>query len=299
MLRLAATSIGPIAAEILAEGHDVEVLAVFERSFYLLAHNGLVCVGAEGIGRGPINVILHDAGAVSWQNAGILAEVKGHALADRLVIGEHFTASLIAAERWQPPAWTPFDPATADRGLAALRALALQRMPEAGLAPLVFAADGKGPRTPATRAAASQVHVLQARLPRALSAGAIDAESLRALTLLLGLGPGLTPSGDDLIGGMMLALTALGHADLRDALWHGLAPELDDLTTEISAMHLSAAADGLGAEAVHLLANVLLAGDTRALPGQLDGVARIGHCSGWDTLAGFVLTIAAAVGNGT
>ncbi len=295
MIRLTASSIGPIAAEILTEGRELEVVAVFERSFYLLAHDGLVCIGAEDIGRGPINVTLRDADAVVWPNAGVFPEAKGRAHADRLVIGETFVTSLSAAERWQPPPWAAYDPDAAGKGLEALRALAAGRLPEAGLAPLVFAPDSKGARTPVARAAVSQVAVLRAGLPRALSAGTFDAESRRSLTLLLGLGPGLTPSGDDLIGGILLALTALGRPDLRDALWHILAPELNDLTTEISAMHLSAAADGLGADAMHGIANAILAGDTHAVPGHLDRIARIGHCSGWDTLAGFTLTIGAAL----
>lgn len=296
MIHLTATSIGPIAVDLLADHADVEVIAAFEHSFYLLMQGGLVCAGAESIGRGPINVTLAEADKVDWRQSGVFHEVKGQSHADRLVIGQDVTLSLASAERWQAPLWVAFDEKAAGRGLAALRALAAGRLPHEGLASLVFSADAGGARTPEAKAAAQQMRDLQVRMPQVLASEADDG-TIRSLTLLLGLGPGLTPSGDDLIGGIMLALTALGRPGLRDSIWQALVPELGDLTTEISAMHLSAAADGLGAEAIHALANTVLAGNTRELPERLDRVAHIGHCSGWDTLAGFVLTMTAALRN--
>lgn len=297
MLRLAATSIGPIAADILASHHELEVLAVFERSFYLMAHGGLVCVGADGIGRGPLNVPLADAEAIDWRQLGVDTEVKAEAHGPTLVIGEDIRISL-DAPAWQPPDWAVFLPEPSENGLVTLHMSAAQKLPKDGLAALVLAAGDAGPRNPEARAAAGEVATLVARLPALLDTEVLDDQSKRALTMLLGLGPGLTPSGDDLIGGILLALTALDRTRLRDAIWDALTPELGDLTTEISAMHLSAAADGMGAEAVHALANAVLEGDEGQIPAYLDRVARIGHCSGWDTTAGFTLTIAAALSKG-
>jgi hypothetical protein len=297
MIRLSATSIGPIAADILATHHDLEVLAVFERSFYLMAHGGLVCVGAQGIGRGPINVPLAGAAAIDWRQLGIDAEVKAEAHGRTLLIGEEVRISL-DAPAWQPPEWAVFSPDTSENGLVALHMHSAQRLPQQGLAALVLAAGDVGTRNPEAKAAAREVATLRSQLPDMLATEQLHSDSIRALTLLLGLGPGLTPSGDDLIGGMMLALTAIDRIRLRDAIWDALTPELGDLTTEISAMHLAAAADGMGAEAVHELANAVLAGDEAAIPAYLDRVGRIGHCSGWDTMAGFALTIAAALSQG-
>jgi hypothetical protein len=298
MIHLAATSIGPIAAELFAAHREIEVIAAFERSFYLMCHGGLVCVGVEGIGRGPINVTLEDAEKIDWRDAGVFHEVKGEAGPGRLVIGDDVTIRLDDTPVWQPPAWAPYDRGRAERGVTLLRQLATDRAPDEGLAALVFAPGSNGARTPTARAASAQMAALAAGLPAMLRDGRPSPDLERALTLLLGLGTGLTPSGDDVIGGVFLALTALGRAPLRDALWAGLASELGDLTTEISAMHLSAAADGLGAEAVHALANAMLAGDRQAIPGQLERVGRIGHTSGWDTVTGFALTLAAALHGG-
>ncbi|MFX8976555.1 DUF2877 domain-containing protein, partial [Acinetobacter baumannii] len=40
-----------------------------------------------------------------------------------------------------------------------------------------------------------------------------------ALVNLIGLGPGLTPSGDDLVGGALIALAELDLPNIRDVLW--------------------------------------------------------------------------------
>jgi len=107
---------------------------------------------------------------------------------------------------------------------------------------------------------------------------AVPAEAAR----LIGLGPGLTPSGDDYFGGMLVALRALARNAQADALWRWLQPRLAAGTSALSAAHLEAAAAGEAHEIVH---EVLL--DPR-LAQKLD---RIGHCSGWDALAGAVAVL--------
>ena len=102
---------------------------------------------------------------------------------------------------------------------------------------------------------------------------------------LIGLGPGLTPSGDDYLGGMMIALHALARDARAGALWRWLQPRLATATSAISAAHLAAAAEGEGHEALHRV----LQGT--APPSALDAV---GHCSGWDALAGAAAVLRAS-----
>ena len=94
---------------------------------------------------------------------------------------------------------------------------------------------------------------------------------------LIGLGPGLTPSGDDYFGGMLVALRGVGRDAQAAALWRWLEPRLAAGTSAISAAHLAAAAAGEAHEIIHeVLSN----------PSQAQKLDRIGHCSGWDALAG-------------
>jgi len=96
---------------------------------------------------------------------------------------------------------------------------------------------------------------------------------------LIGLGPGLTPSGDDYLGGMMVALQALARDSQVHALWRWLQPRLATRTSALSAAHLAAAAAGEAHEALH---RVLQAPS----PSSLAALSAVGHCSGWDALAG-------------
>jgi hypothetical protein len=111
---------------------------------------------------------------------------------------------------------------------------------------------------------------------------------------LVGLGPGLTPSGDDLLGGMMIALmaTAGGRAPAANCLRRSILRHAGDGTTLISAALLAEAAAGAGSDGVHrLLGSLLQARDTPSPLGHALDVAAVGHTSGWDCLAGLVLGI--------
>ena len=102
---------------------------------------------------------------------------------------------------------------------------------------------------------------------------------------LIGLGPGLTPSGDDYFGGMLVALRALGRDAQADALWCWIEPRLAAGTSAISAAHLAAAAAGEAHEIVH---------EVLADPRQAQKLDGIGHCSGWDAFAGAAAVLRAS-----
>jgi hypothetical protein len=112
-------------------------------------------------------------------------------------------------------------------------------------------------------------------------------------SVLIGLGPGLTPSGDDLIAGVLIALRALARADTAEQLGAWALSLAATRTGTISSAHLAAAAAGEGPEPLHRALAAICAGDEAGLERAVDAVARIGHCSGWDALAGVALAGAA------
>ena len=61
---------------------------------------------------------------------------------------------------------------------------------------------------------------------------------------LLGLGPGLTPSGDDFLGGIMIALNLIGRRDICSRLWVFILNQPTYLTSKISWTYLNAASQG-------------------------------------------------------
>lgn len=99
---------------------------------------------------------------------------------------------------------------------------------------------------------------------------------------LLGLGIGLTPSGDDFLCGLLAALRAFGKewAPLRQALGRRILNNLSR-TNEISGEFLMCAIDGQYGEAVHLFFH----GNPKE---GVEQMKKIGHSSGLDTLCGIV-----------
>src|SRR5574339_143055 len=105
---------------------------------------------------------------------------------------------------------------------------------------------------------------------------------------LIGLGPGLTPSGDDYLGGVLVGLRWLGRGAQADSLWRWLEPRLESGTSAISAAHLAAASGGQAHEALHEVLDNLSAWQAPDLLPSLARLDAVGHTSGWDALAGVV-----------
>lgn len=175
----------------------------------------------------------------------------------------------VAVVRW----WRPQPARIADLGLAAARA-AEETHPDV---------DG------AVAGAAG-------RLAAALS-GAGDVGA--AVVGLLGLGPGLSPAGDDVLAGALVALAAArqdpaGAADMADALDGAVrAARPFERTTAVSAGLLAHARRGLGVP--HLTSLVRALGrpdaDVDAATGAL---LRVGHTSGAALHLGVLLALAPA-----
>jgi hypothetical protein len=112
---------------------------------------------------------------------------------------------------------------------------------------------------------------------RALASGELAAGS----SMLCGLGPGLTPSGDDFLCGWMLAV----HVRGRDP---GPIAQHARSTHRIARAYLEAAARGHASEAWHRFLRAAAAGVWQA---SARSVLRAGETSGADTLAGFLAAL--------
>ena len=114
---------------------------------------------------------------------------------------------------------------------------------------------------------------------------------------LVGLGPGLTPSGDDFIGGAMVALRILGRGDIADRLVDWVLPLALAGTSRISRAHLTEAARGEGAGALHGMIEAIVGPVGGDISSRLEAIDAVGHTSGWDALAGAVAAIGAVFCN--
>jgi hypothetical protein len=115
---------------------------------------------------------------------------------------------------------------------------------------------------------------------------------------LLGLGGGLTPSGDDYVGGVLFirTLTALGDRPGWRRLADAVVAAAPARTHPISAALLADLADGLGWAPLHDLIAALATGDDAAAEIAARSLVRLGHTSGWDLLAGVIAGLGALPG---
>lgn len=247
-----ASVLGRYAREAAGAGEG-EVCAVFRRSCYLrFPGERYACIGDTTLGCGPLNALVADFRLPSR--------------------GERIALQVAGAEVWTP---APLSHA-AEPDLRALQAAAGSRVPREGLGCLVVNQHNSlsGHAQPALDA-----------IERWLVGNALDDDA----QVLIGLGPGLTPSGDDYLGGVLIALHQLGREAQARGLWRWLERRLGR-TSAISGAHLAAAAAGEGHEALHGCLQALFSADAdwSSVLTRLDNV---GHCSGWDSLAGLLAVV--------
>ena len=204
-----------------------------------------------------------------------------------------FTISLEGAEAWNPRPVGEWDRHRLGVGLAALAEVLSKALLGEGLAPLLYAGVECFDDKPVVRAGRAAAHELGRWVAKAISGRPHKVDAAR-IASLIGLGPGLTPSGDDFLGGALIALSLLRENALRLSLWQTVQPLLRASSNDISAAHLASAASGLGTDALHDLLGAVMTGRVDMIPIHVRAVAGMGHTSGLDAIAGAVTVLRAA-----
>ncbi|MEU0565669.1 DUF2877 domain-containing protein [Nonomuraea sp. NPDC005983] len=127
--------------------------------------------------------------------------------------------------------------------------------------------------------------------------------AVSAAEQLVGLGPGLTPSGDDVLAGLLVTLRQLGRAAgtgravwLADWLAAAVTYDARTRTTAISATLLHCAARGEASPEVIAVLRGLTGG--QALEPALRRLHRLGHTSGADLAQGIAIGLSAVLALG-
>lgn len=127
---------------------------------------------------------------------------------------------------------------------------------------------------------------------------ALEAKNMKvfeaAALRVLGLGNGLTPSGDDFLGGIFFALAHRPHPD-----WLLGLPELqaainiacDASTNPISSALLADNMAGKSFGQLHDMLDALESNDSRHIENSRETLLRVGSSSGADLLAGLLLAL--------
>ncbi|MDX1377016.1 MAG: DUF2877 domain-containing protein, partial [Burkholderiales bacterium] len=121
-----------------------------------------------------------------------------------------------------------------------------------------------------------------------------DPEAVCAASIpLLGLGTGLTPSGDDLAGAALFGRRLRAS---RKRAWNRaaaqLAREARHRSHAVSAALFRDLVRGESFAPLHAIADALVADDHPAALSEARALVAIGHSSGWDMFTGLVIGIA-------
>jgi hypothetical protein len=273
---------GELALAACTRGAEATVAAVFARSFYLDAGGTFLCVSEADIGNGPLTLIADGAARIADRDLypGMAASMS----ARTICVGEAVEFRLDGCTLWRPPAWPAAPPAPrAAWACGVLAARAIIEAPAEGLAQVTWTSSGSDrDSTPLARAGGAGITALQVWFGGALARDGAEVAPA-PVRRLIGLGPGLTPSGDDFLCGALAMLDALAECRVHAALADAIAVAVPALTSPLSACLLRAAAAGHIGARLHDLVAALITGDVEAAIG---GARAIGHSSGWDMLAG-------------
>ncbi|HVH31072.1 MAG TPA: DUF2877 domain-containing protein [bacterium] len=280
VLSLRAESASATILEFLHTPHTGRVIATFARSCYLALDRRIVALVSAELHNGPLNVVVTPAPPFGDLSTGAPASSNGH----RIQVIDVWDTSLDGATAWDPILRRIDHTARGvpDNHLQVLTDLIAAEAPAGGLARLSVDRAG-GVLTPLERTASLGLRNLLTGLGRANRA-----QVVLGAHALAGLGPGLTPSGDDVLVGCLLALAALPDArgaSLREAI----ASSARHRTTQISTAYLEAAARGEASEAWHRLIAAMGTSDAVRVVGAARHVLAVGETSGSDMLGGFIL----------
>jgi hypothetical protein len=262
------------------------VLSTFARSRYLDVDGQIVALVTPDLLNGPLNIVLDAAGGLF---GAIAPGAPLTSTPDTLHMAPGIDVALHKAETWNPNLhpWTTADAVVAAGHLRGLRTLLTNDAPADGLAHTTLGARapeiGSGP---VVARALPGLGTLTAGLAHRNPAQLVDAAGQ-----LAGLGGGLTPSGDDVLVGVLLACS-VWPSDVR-ALRDGIGAAASKRTTRISAAYLTAAAAGEANEAWHELMGALGTPDSARVMRAARRVIAFGETSGSEMLAGFVLAVTA------
>lgn len=298
-----ATSIGNAAFDALENG-DGEVRSVFERTFNILLGGELVGIARSDVTRSPINLVTDIASGERMSSLGILVGMPVSKTDDRLLIDEALEISLKGAEIWRPK--TRVGHSTfehLEKNLKIVEQFAAGKGGREGLGQLLSHIDeiaiGKKPSASSLNRVAGATLLHLVNLFKAIKSSGID-EIKKISRNLVGLGPGLSPSADDALMGLMVALwwstDSLGGDIEGVKKINEAVVSCADRTTLLSQQLLKHAARGETNEAVEVLLNAIFMGEAEDVEAGAEKVLRIGETSGMDMMVGLLLGLRLGVG---
>jgi hypothetical protein len=259
-------------------------------------HGNFFCLVNERIGNGPLNAIVDPESLLAVVNRNDVVTGDGRWLR----LGRGWRVDLAGAPVWEAQPsyqrWARWPEVVRDNLEKLSQDLPLEAPPASLAAAPAYHTQGAFGSRPAMALIQSQAWELIVGLRKAYSQGNLQWVHLYA-SRLAGLGPGLTPAGDDWLGGWLVGLRGLavlrGDEETEpwlpvDAVAAAVLQSAEDQTSPLSLAFLHAASAGAVPQAWHALIEQLSSADSVALHETAAEVMRWGGTSGADMLAGFL-----------
>ena len=281
--------IGTIAKREIDNASFGRVTAVFERSIYLEVNCSWICLADASLGFGPLVVSVKSIYGRDWINSFSVGRLVKFS-SDSIRIDDYTIISTKGVCSWEPPKVSNWTKTSILLGLRALENLVELNIPEKGLGRFIFECPDRFPSSDECLAAEHSIEILKNWLKQCFETKMPIIPDKEAIASLIGLGPGLTPSGDDFLGGMLIALHICREKSVKKNLYVQVDSLLDS-TGPVSKAHLKVAALGEGSHSLHQVINMLLKGNDAKLELAIHTINQIGHTSGWDALAGAAVVL--------
>lgn len=277
-MKMQALSIGPIATDVLKEAQACLISAAFRRSFHIGVDDHIICLVDASLGNGPLNITLPREAMNAL--AGLPVGACGTISDDSIRWNAQWHISCADSPVWRPDIRAGLAPAIDSGKWRSIIDMASRMAPPESFFHVAYE-NGTPPVNVWMRAARPRVAALTGWLH--------DLQGAPPVQALLGLGGGLTPSGDDLIGGILLALHAAGQRNALEKIAAAVRAAPPESTTVLSRDLLNAACRGIGHEILHGMMAAIENGFMPEIRRSMEKVSSIGHSSGWDSLAGILI----------
>ncbi|MCA9923413.1 MAG: DUF2877 domain-containing protein [Anaerolineales bacterium] len=251
----------------------VSLLHLFNQACNLVNQVGdAISLVTPQIGPGPFAAVLPVS---SMQE--IISSASSFRVESESLFINSLEIDIMTADMWQPqPDWR------AIRGHCAIWG---KQQP----AIAVWVQQKRMQRLQGNTAVSRRLHQLEAEIVWAVQNNQLDRVRY-AVERLAGLGPGLTPAGDDFLMGMMYGLWATRPEEVARFWADVVVKTAVPRTTTLSAAWLKAAARGEAVAAWHELGRWLVRNESE-WETAVNAILQTGHSSGADALAGFTAVI--------
>ena len=290
-------SLDVLARRQLEEGGPWRVHSVFARACNLVDETGaLLGIVSASAGNAPSTLVL-GPGQPGQPFTALLAPGDPAHRADGLLHVGHQRLDLTEAELWAPePIRRTLPEPEIARRLAQTVEIAARAAVAGGLAALLPEALALASGQPDSGIVRPQADLVVGRARELIGSLASAIRERRwsdvhaPARALSGLGPGLTPAGDDLLAGLALGLRA-GSGTLPEPLAVAIASAVEGRTTDLAAARVRHAVAGRPDERVHQLLMVLVSATDPRLDEAVTALLEFGHSSGADTLVGLLVGV--------